>query len=270
MRNFISVFSIALCCLMACPVQARKKNKKKEHNEMALAMIEPDQMVMPCVSHIVATPIEEAFQHDVQSQKNRYGIDVSRYQGRIDWHTVKTDKNVSYVYLKATEGASLVDNTYHYNLKEARKAGIKVGCYHFFSPTIDPVTQFKNFSNVVRLAEHDLIPIIDVENRGKGSLDSFRERLSKFLRMVEEHYGIQPIIYTSSNFYNKYLAGKYTDYKYMIARYKDEVPELADDIKFVMWQFTANGTINGIKGPVDRSRFMDNYHLGDILLNKSY
>lgn len=268
MKNLIPAISIALCCLTVYPAHARKKDKKKDHNEMVLAMIEPDQMVMPSISHTEVAPVEEAYQHDIHSAKNRYGIDVSRYQGTIDWATVKTDENVSYVYLKATEGASLVDKTYHYNLKEARKAGIKVGCYHFFSPTTDPVTQFNNFSNVVELKEHDLIPIIDVENRGRGSLESFRQRLSKFLSMVEEHYGIRPIIYTSSNFYNKYLAGGYTDYKYMIARYKDEVPELTDDVKFVMWQFTANGTISGIKGPVDRSRFMDNYHLGDIMLRK--
>lgn len=269
MRNFIPAFSIILCCLIACPIQARKKNKNQSHDEMVLAMIEPDQMVMPSLSHDIVEPIEEAYQHDITSTKNRYGIDVSRYQGRIDWETVKTDQNVSYVYLKATEGASLVDNTYYYNLREARKAGIKVGCYHFFSPSIDPATQFENFSNVVQLTEHDLIPIIDVENRGKGSIESFRNRLSKFLNMVEKYYGIQPIIYTSSNFYNKYLAGKYTGYKYMIARYKDEVPELTDnDVKFVMWQFTANGKINGIKGSVDRSRFMENYHIGDIMLRK--
>ena len=67
--------------------------------------------------------------------------------------------------------------------------------------------------------------------------------------MVEEHYGIRPIIYTSSNFYNKYLAGKYTDYKYMIARYAEDIPELTDDIRFVMWQFTANGRIEASTVP---------------------
>ena len=64
------------------------------------------------------------------------------------------------------------------------------------------------------------------------------------------------------------MAGKYTDYKYMIARYAEDIPELTDDIRFVMWQFTANGRIEGINGPVDRSRFMDEYHLGDILIPK--
>ena len=245
MRNFISFLTIILCCLTVTPMHGRKKDKQTDKEEVVLAMVEPDMMATPSHSHPIVAPVEEAYRHRINKNEHRYGIDVSRYQGDIDWQTVKSDKNVSYVYLKATEGASLVDVTYRYNLTEARKAGLKVGCY-----------------------QQDLIPIIDVEIIGKGSAQRFCERLTRFLHMVEEHYGIRPIIYTSSNFYNKYLAGKYTDYKYMIARYAEDIPELTDDIRFVMWQFTANGRIEGINGPVDRSRFMDEYHLGDILIHK--
>lgn len=267
MRNFIIPIAISLCFIVSLPTEARRKNNKRENSQYMLALMEPDQMATPSHSHKLVDPITEASRHRITNDK-QFGIDVSRYQGKIDWQAVRQDKNASYVYVKATEGASLVDKTFRYNLTEARKAGLKVGCYHFFSPTVAPEVQFKNFSSVVDLKEHDLIPIIDVETRGKGSLEKFCKRLTTFLNMVEEHYGVEPIIYTSSNFYNKYLAGKYTKYKYMIARYKDEVPELTDDIKFVMWQFTANGRINGINGPVDRSRFMDEYHMGDILLKK--
>lgn len=249
-------------------MHGRKKDKQADKEEVVLAMFEPDIMATPSHSHPIVASVEEAYHHRINKNKHRYGIDVSRYQGYIDWQTVKTDKNVNYVYLKATEGASLVDVTYRYNLTEARKAGLKVGCYHFFSPTVDPETQFKNFTSTVNLDEQDLIPIIDVEIIGKGSAQRFCKRLIHFLHMVEEHYGIRPIIYTSNNFYNKYLAGKYMDYKYMIARYAEDIPELTDDIQFVMWQFTANGRIKGINGPVDRIRFMDEYHLGDILLHK--
>ena len=268
MKNLIPLFAIILCCSLAHPAHARKKDRHAAKENAVLALAEPDMMATPSRPHPIVAPIEEAYRHHVNKNEHRYGIDVSRYQGKIDWQTVKTDKNVGYVYLKATEGASLVDVTYRYNLDEARKAGLKVGCYHFFSPTVAPETQFDNFSANVKLDEQDLLPIIDVETRGRCSLKQFCDKLTRFLGMVEEHYGVRPIIYTSSNFYNKYLAGKYTDYKYMIARYKDEVPELTDDIKFVMWQFTANGRINGINGPVDRSRFTDEYHLGDILIRR--
>lgn len=269
MQKYFFLLLILPFLLQPADADARKKRSPRYDEKAYLAMIEPDEMVKPCAPAPIVSPVEEARRHHINSDENRFGIDVSRYQGNIDWQRVSTDQNVSYVYVKATEGESLVDRTYHYNLKEARKAGLKVGCYHFFRPNVRAEEQFKNFSTTVDKNEQDLIPIIDVEIRGRSGIETFHKRLRTFLDMVEKHYGVVPIIYTSSNFYNKYLAGRYTRYKYMIARYKEEIPELTDDIKFVMWQFTANGRIKGINGPVDRSRFMDDYRLGDIIWHKT-
>lgn len=269
MNTFLRIiFIIYIFGFFATAVEARKKDKDEGMDIPLIALAEPDLPVAPSVAHALVEVPEEAERYYLHRTKYRYGIDVSRYQGVIDWDAVGNDRNVSYVYLKATEGASLVDVRYHYNLRGARSAGLRVGCYHFFSPTIDAETQFRNFVSVVKLEEQDLIPIIDVETVGRSNIKRFRERLSKFLRMIEQHYGIRPIIYTSVNFYNKYLAGRYTEYKYMIARYGDVEPFLADDVEFVMWQFTANGRIDGIRGSVDRSRFMDGYHIGDILIRR--
>lgn len=202
-----------------------------------------------------------------QVASSRYGIDVSHYQGSINWDKVAKDDRVQYVYLKATESYGYVDNTYRYNLSECRRVGIPVGVYHFFSPTASALSQYENFVANVDLREQDLIPIVDVETRGKGSLSEFQGRLKDFLDALEEHYGVQPIIYTGVNFYNKYLNnGNFRKYKYMIARYAEEPP--STDLTFVMWQFSANGRIDGISGPVDRSCFMDNYKLNDILLKR--
>ena len=244
----------------------RKMRNTKGKQELRQALPEPDPVLIPLRPHPVVEAIAEAQRHRINSGERRYGIDVSHYQGRIDWDKVATDPHVTYAYLKATEGAGYLDDTYFYNLREARRTGIRVGCYHFFSPTASVMAQLKNFTSNVDLKQHDLIPIIDVETRGRSRLSEFCSRLQNFLTCIEEHYGVKPIIYTSSNFYNKYLAGRLTDYKYMIARYHDEVPELTDDIRFVMWQFTASGRINGIPTAVDRSRFMDDYDLSDILL----
>ncbi len=268
MRNLVSFTVILSCCLAAVPMHGRKKDRQADKEEIVSAMIEPDMMAAPGRPHPVVAPIGEAYRHRIDRDGQCYGIDVSRYQGDIDWQTVKTDKNLIYVYLKATESASLVDATYRRNLTETHKAGLKVGSYHFFSPTAEPENQFKNFTSTVNLDEQDLIPIIDVEIIGKGGSQGFCERLTRFLRMVEGHYGIRPIIYTSSNFYNEYLAGKYLDYKYMIARYAEDIPKLVDDIQFVMWQFTSNGHVDGIDGPVDCSRFVYDYHLEDILIHR--
>lgn len=268
MRKYFFCF---LCCLTLNQVNPAygftKKEKDKRHNETNIVHIpEPDQIVTPVKGEEIVAPVEEVKRHDLIWSNHKYGIDVSHYQNKINWEEVAKDPNAKYAYLKATEGASLVDDTYKYNLKEARRVGIKVGCYHFFSPTAAIDDQFKNLTSTVDLATQDLIPIIDVENRGKGSLDDFCNRLRKFLINVEKYYKVKPIIYTSSHFYNKYLRGKFTEYKYMIARYHNEEPVLADDIQFVMWQFTSEGRIAGIKGPVDRSKFMNDYNMNDILI----
>ena len=199
---------------------------------------------------------------------SRGGIDVSHYQGKIDWKQVARSGEVFYVYVKATEGSGLVDNTFRTNLQGARAAGLRVGIYHFFSPTAPVDQQFSNLKSNVRLDDMDLIPIIDVEHRGKASHADFCARLRKFLGMVERHYGVKPIIYTGQNFYNKYLSGQFSNYRYMIAKYDSEIPYLVDDAPFVMWQYSATGRIAGIRGNVDRSCFMDHYDMNDILIKR--
>ena len=194
------------------------------------------------------------------------GIDVSHYQGKINWKEVTYNK-LAYVYIKATEGAKYVDQTYYANLKGAKQVGLRVGAYHFYSPTANIHEQFRNFTSVVKLSDHDLIPIIDIEHRGKAPLARFQGSLRQFLRMVEKHYGVRPILYTSRDFYNKYLSGPFTNYKYMIARYHEDIPKLRDNAAFVMWQYSATSRIHGIRGNVDRSCLMDNYSLSDILLH---
>ncbi len=267
---FIGIYILSLLApcgeLSARPdLRLDKSKPKKEKNEQP-SFPEPDAMVVASLPHPEVVSPEEVRPHRLNLHEPLFGIDVSHYQGRIDWPTVALQDHVTYAYVKATEGAGMLDDTYVYNIREARKAGIKVGCYHFFSPTASPDDQFANFIRNANLKEHDLLPIIDVEIKGRGDVRSFCKRLQTFLNKVEKHYGVCPIIYTSCNFYNQYLAGKFTKYKYMIARYHEERPVLEDDIQFVMWQFTANGNIPGIRGAVDRSCFMDDYSLNDILL----
>ena len=116
------------------------------------------------------------------------------------------------------------------------------------------------------MADLDLIPIIDVEKRGRAPLATFNSRLRTFLQQVEEAYGVKPVIYTGMNFYNRYLVGQFTQYKFMIASYSEDIPQLLDEPRMVLWQFTAEGSVAGVRTHVDRSRFMDRYTLSDILL----
>lgn len=194
-----------------------------------------------------------------------HGIDLSHYQGDVFWETIGTHTRMAYVYLKATEGGTRIDPRYERNIDLAHRYGLKVGSYHFFRPRIDLNLQLNNFKTQCLPGEQDLIPMLDVESTGKLSEDEFCDSLFRFLEMMEETYHQKPLIYTGRNFYNKYLLGKLDDYQLMIALYNsEEEPVLDDERDICMWQYTGKGRIVGIKGNVDKSRFLGNHSLRDI------
>lgn len=208
----------------------------------------------------------EVYGLDLWTNLGKEGLDVSHYQGLIDWEQVRaTDKNISFVYLKATEGASLVDDTYRRNLEEAKRVGLKVGSYHFYRANVPVADQLANIEQNILKGEQDLVPLIDVETTNGRNHDDFVADLKQFLDEVTRYYGKRPLLYTFYNFYNKHLADDFLNYKLMIARYHDDMPQLRDNRSYVIWQYTSKGRILGIKGHVDRSKVMPGFSLGDIL-----
>lgn len=265
-RHIIFLVS-AISLLASLPARVCADEKDKGPKKTAVATIpEPDMLPPKAVaSKVIPVPAEaklKASRENVSAE----GIDVSHYQGVIDWRALSRNKNISYVYIKATEGESLLDDTYRYNIEEARKAGLKVGSYHYYRPNADHEMQLRNLTSQVHADEQDLAVIIDVENRGRKPHKRFIEDLHKFLKRVEEHYRCKPVIYTFQNFYNKYLAGEFSDYKLMIAKYHEEEPVLNDGHNFTIWQYTSKGNIDGIDGYVDRSMIMPGASLSDILI----
>ena len=197
-----------------------------------------------------------------------HGIDVSNHQGRINWKKVATDEKVQFVYIKATEGADYVSPTFEKNIKEARKAGLKVGCYHFLRATSYIHEQVKKFTERCRKGEQDLAPLIDIEVRGRWSAKQVADSLKLFADMLEEHYGRRPIIYTGTNFFNKYLAKDFSEgYELFIAKYSEDEPVLANGVEYTLWQFTDCGSVKGINTLVDQSRFHIDKSLNDILFH---
>lgn len=193
-----------------------------------------------------------------------HGIDLSHYQGEVFWETVGENTKMAYVYLKATEGGDRIDDKYERNINLAHRYGLKVGSYHFYRPKTEQQKQLENFMAQCRPGEQDLIPMIDIETKSGLNSEEFCDSLFKFLQMVEEVYEQKPLLYTYTNFYNKYLCGKLDDYQLMIAQYTDEEPVLADERDFTMWQYTCKGRIVGVNGYVDKSRFMGRHGLREI------
>ena len=252
----------ALLALLSLPMIAHGEKKAKGKTTSPIST--PD-----------ALPVVPMMKEKIRSQQalpalssnayvaKRYveGIDVSRYQGVIDWKRVAESQQIGYAYVKATEGERLVDRMYRKNLVEARKTGLRVGSYHFYRPNVNWKRQAKHMKKHVKAQEQDLIPIVDVEVRGRVSHAKFIRDLKQFVDEVERYYGCKPLLYTYQNFYNKHLVGHFDGYQWMIARYRMEVPTLSDGTNFMMWQYTDSGIMDGVNGSVDRSCLMDGFRL---------
>lgn len=193
-----------------------------------------------------------------------HGIDISHYQGDVFWERVGDNANTAYVYIKASEGGDNVDETYARNILLANRNGLKVGSYHFFRPKTSVQKQADNFMSQCKPKDQDLIPMIDIESTGGLETEAFCDSLFKFLDLIEKAYKQRPLLYTFTNFYNKYLVGRLQGYKLMIAQYTLEEPKLADDMDITMWQYTGKGSIDGINGFVDKSRLMGEHSLREI------
>lgn len=193
-----------------------------------------------------------------------HGIDISHYQGEVFWETIGENTKMAYVYIKATEGGDRIDSKYEQNLLTAHKYGLKVGSYHFYRPRTPQETQLGNFVLQCRPSEQDLIPMIDIETTSGLGTEEFCDSLFKFLDLVEAAYRQRPLLYTGTNFYNAHLAGKLDRYLLMIAQYTQRTPVLIDDRDITLWQYTGKGRLNGIKGYVDKSRFMGDHKLREL------
>ena len=189
-----------------------------------------------------------------------HGIDVSRYQGVIDWKLVE-QQDIDFVFIKATEGNTLRDTQFHTNWNALSENRMRRGAYHFFRPTVDAVAQANNFTKVVKIKKGDLPPTLDIEVLDGVSKSELITSVKSWLAVVESKYGCKPIIYTNMKFYNEYLAGHFDDYPLWIARYNSQLsPKIEGNQNWDFWQYGNRGKLEGIKGDVDFNVFR-----GDLL-----
>jgi lysozyme len=186
-----------------------------------------------------------------------HGIDVSAYQGRIDWAEVSRN-HVKFAFIKATEGVTLRDSKFQRNWNAARKAGVYRGAYHYFQPTYDGARQANLFTRTVPLAPGDLPPVLDVEHAEFHDVAVMRRNVATWLRLVERHYGVRPILYSNYSFYQRYLAGHFDKYPLWLAHYEVDQPRLPRE-KWIIWQHSDEAYIPGIRGTVDFNVFQGSF-----------
>jgi len=100
------------------------------------------------------------------------GIDVSHYQGHIEWVRV-AQAGSKFVYVKASQGTTIQDAKASEYMDGARAAGLYVGLYHYFTPTGDAGAQYKNFLAVAEKCgglNGMLVPALDVEGDSHNTL----------------------------------------------------------------------------------------------------
>lgn len=187
-----------------------------------------------------------------------HGIDISHYQGDIDWSLLARQSDsrfpLQFVFLKATEGGDHGDDTFATNFEAARQNGFIRGAYHYFIPRTDARKQADFFISTVHLQKGDLPPVLDVETASGKNKADLQRAVKTWLDCVERHYGVKPILYASYKFKLRYLNDSiFSGYPYWIAHYY--VDSVRYEGPWHFWQHTDVGVVPGIEGNVDLNVF---------------
>ncbi len=184
--------------------------------------------------------------------KTRYpvrGVDVSHYQGKIDWEVI-AQQDITFAFIKATEGSGTVDECFADNWEASHNAGLYTGAYHFFSFDSGGDTQAENFIQTVPVQTDALPPVIDLEYYRSENLpttETVRENLQIMLDALTRHYGKTPIIYTTNQCYEEYLKG--TDMEYILwIRSVFTPPSSKLEPEWSFWQYNPRGLLDGYEG----------------------
>ncbi len=186
------------------------------------------------------------------------GIDVSHFQGQIDWHQV-AHNNIEFAYIKATDGLSWIDPFFNRNQEDALHNKIQTGAYHFFRPAFSGKAQSEFFLATIEKYQLDLPPVIDVEINSrfklKISTKDYSTELLQFLTTVEHHCHCKPVIYTNKYFWDNNIIGDFSSYPLWLALWQKSPPTIKDLPKgfndWLFWQYQNQGKISGISGFVD-------------------
>ncbi|MCD7970393.1 MAG: hypothetical protein LUF87_08565 [Alistipes sp.] len=183
-----------------------------------------------------------------------WGIDVSRHQANIDWDQVARRNRPDFVFLKATEGTLIADPSYEKNARKLDELGILRGAYHFFGHRTPGREQAENFIKTADLSRGNLLPVLDIEkHRFMTDPEKTVKEAREFCKTVKKKYGVNPIIYCSTLFYEEYLKADFPAGEYILwlADYRGNPAHH----RWTFWQHTETHRLHGIKGNVDRNVF---------------
>ncbi|MCF7698071.1 glycoside hydrolase family 25 protein [Loktanella sp. M215] len=190
-----------------------------------------------------------------------HGVDVSRYQGNVDWRAARAS-GISFAYIKATEGGDLADPMFHTYRTGAAAAGVRQGAYHFYYFCRSAREQAEWFIRNVPRDPSALPPVLDLEwnhqsrsctRRPSGA--EVRAEATLFLDMLERHYGKRPLVYTTPDFYHQTGLGQLPRTQFWLRSVAAHPSERYPGEGWSFWQYTGTGVVPGFARPVDINAF---------------
>jgi lysozyme len=183
------------------------------------------------------------------------GIDVSSYQGAIDWKQVKK-AGVVFAFARVSDGMDVIDDSFARNYREMKRTGIRRGAYQHFRASADPEDQAELLLGALRgLGRPDLPLVADVETDDGMTAAEVQDRLARWIRRIERRTKRRPIIYMSPSM-SAIVGTLFGAHHLWIAHYEVECPELpAGWERWTFWQHSSAGRVAGIEGDVDLDVF---------------
>ena len=190
--------------------------------------------------------------HHKNVQKKSFGVDISQYNGNVNFKKLKP--KTKFVVVRATTGKKM-DVKFKKNFASAKKHGLLVGAYHYYRPSENPKVQAANYIKAVKLHKGNIRPVVDIEQKSKKiSTKAMKNNFKIFLARIEHHYGVKPIIYSGYDFYDQYLDRDFKKYPYWIAAYSKKKAATPIVKKAVIHQFTDKAKLRGNKCKFDGNK----------------
>ncbi len=189
-----------------------------------------------------------------------YGVDVSNWQGRVDWSAVRESGNV-FAFTKATEGVTFVDRTLTNNRQSMAAVGMVLrGLYHFAHPDRNSAAaEAQHFLETVGPLAPGEVPVLDLEVEGGPGAGPWA---AEWMTIVEAATGHTPILYSYAPYLNDTSTKDLTRFPLWIAawgRNDGSVPGRQPNTdrwdSWTFWQYTSRASVPGIEGDIDKSMF---------------
>ena len=185
------------------------------------------------------------------------GIDVSHFQGQVNWQAAKAAGCV-FAFAKATEGAGEVDPQFAANWAGMKAAGILRGAYHFYRAEQSATAQAAHFLSTVQFETGDLPPVLDIEVNAGVVGQPLVGGVQACLDAVEPVAGVTPVIYTNTPFWNAHFNDQFGQYPLWVAHYTSAPAPSPLPVGWTIWtfwQYSQSLGIAGVGGPADHDYF---------------